>query len=108
MKYIPNKIPLGKRLWNKALAISLLIYGGYGIYKNDLYIPARFRGIHLHDEPAIVMYAAFISGAVVLLSVVVDHYDRRNNEEKYQGIARSFSWFGWTLFFIAILWQFLR
>jgi hypothetical protein len=36
------------------------------------------------------MFGAFVCGALVLLSVVVDHYDRRDNEAAYE-------WFGWLV-----------
>jgi hypothetical protein len=43
------------------------------------------------------MAAAMLCGAIVLLSVVVDHYDRRDNEAAY----RLFKWLavriGWSL-----------
>ena len=34
------------------------------------------------------MATAMVIGACVLLSVVVDHYDRRNNEQVYRIIRR--------------------
>ena len=84
----------------------LLAYRGYGIYVNDLYIPGKHGpGIHLHDEPALIMYAAFICGTMVMLSVIVDHYDERDNEYKYQIFARVFKFLGWGLFAFSLIWH---
>lgn len=106
MKYVPNKIPLKERLLNKLFSIILIVYGGYGIYINDLYLPGkRSNGIHLHDEPALIMYAAFICGCLVMLSVVVDHYDERDNEHKYQAFAKIFTLLGWGLFAVSVVWH---
>jgi hypothetical protein len=106
MKHTPNKIPLKERMINKFFSAVLIIYGGYGIYVNDLYIPGkRSSGVHLHDEPALLMYAAFICGALVMLSVVVDHYDERNNEHKYQVFAKTFKYLGWGLFGASLIWH---
>lgn len=106
MKYIPNKIPFKERMMNKILSIILLAYGGYGIYINDLYISGkRGNGVHLHDEPALVMYAAFICGCLVMLSVVVDHYDERDNEKKYKRFAKAFKYLGWSLFIGSFIWM---
>ena len=49
------------------------------------------------------MYGAMICAALVLMSVVVDHYDRRNNEGQYRTFARIFQILGWTLFATALM-----
>lgn len=101
--HIPNQVPLDKRLWSTAGAIGLLLWGGYGLYVNDLVIPLRRRrDIHLHDEPAILMFAAFMCGALVLVSVIVDHYDRRNNEHKYEKFSKPAGGAGWVLFGVSL------
>lgn len=95
----PNHIPYKERAFNIGASLLLFVYGGYGIYINDLYLPGRRRrGIHLHDDPAWVMYGAFLCACLVMLSVVVDHYDKRNNEHKYRKFAAAFKVAGWGLF----------
>lgn len=109
MKYRPNRVPLGERIWNKALASLLLIYGGYGIYINDLYLPGKHgRGVHLYNESALIMYGAFICGALVMLSIVVDHYDERDNEHRYHLFAKISKYLGWGLFGGALIYDFLK
>jgi len=49
------------------------------------------------------MYAAFVCACIVMLSVVIDHYDKRDNEHKYQAIGRFFEYSGWGLFAIALI-----
>ena len=87
--------------------MTLLGWGGYGLYVNDLIIPMRRSNedLHLHDEPAFIMFAAFLCGALVLLSVVIDHYDRRNNEHKYKDFADRMGIWGWVLFVVALVLQ---
>lgn len=104
MAFKPNFISLSERVFNISASVVLLIYGAYGIYKNDLYIPGkRSSGVHLQDDPAIVMYAAFICACLVMLAEVIDHYDRRNNERKYKSFTKSFKYIGWTLFGTALV-----
>lgn len=86
------------------LSFILLGYGGCGAVIDDLYIPGkRSRGIHLHGEPLLIMYGAFICAALNLLSVVIDHYDRRNNERNYRRFAKIAQIMGWVLFGVAFL-----
>jgi TRAP-type C4-dicarboxylate transport system permease small subunit len=102
--YTPNHIPQNERVTNILVSICLLLYGGYGIWVNDLYIPGkRSRGIHLHDVPAWVMYGAFICACLVMLSVVVDHYDKRNNEINYKRFADTFRVLGWCFFWLSLV-----
>ena len=106
--HIPNFIPARYRIWGLIAAILLLVWGGYGVYVNDLLIPGKRGGGHLRDEPALLMFAALFCGALQLVSRVVDHYDRRNNEYKYQKFVRITD--GATLVFLllAFVGQFLK
>lgn len=102
--HIPNHIPLSQRCWSAMGACALFLWGSYGIYTNDLVIPLRRRNrIHLHDEPALLMFAAFVCGAMVLISVIIDHYDERNNEHKYKKFSEAVGCIGWFLFGAALL-----
>ena len=97
--YTPNRIPRGERIWNTVFAGLLFAYGSVGVWLNDLYIPGkRSKGLHLHDVPAWIMYGAMICACLVMLSVVVDHYDRRPNERHYRTFAQIGKFLGWTLF----------
>lgn len=103
-EYTPNHIPKSARILNVVLSTILLIYGGFGVWADDLFLPGRATsGVHLHGEPAWIMYAAMIVASFNLLSVVVDHYDRRNNETNYRQFARITQVGGWLLFGSALL-----
>jgi len=100
----PNQIPKRERNIKIGLSLFLLAYGGLGVAFDDLFVPGRrTRGAHFHGQEAWLMYGAMICAALVLLSVVVDHYDRRNNEGQYRTFARIFQILGWTLFATALM-----
>ena len=103
-RYIPNHISTKDRMTYVGFSILLAAYGSYGIWVNDIYIPGkRSRGIHLHDVPAWVMYGAIICACLVMLSVIADHYDNRNNEKHYRAFADAGKYIGWTLFGISLI-----
>jgi hypothetical protein len=103
--HIANEIPKEERIWNTIFSVFLFAYGSYGVWVNDLYIPGkRSRGIHLHDVPAWIMYGAMICACLVMLSVVVDHYDLRNNERHYRAFAEIGKFIGWALFGASLFW----
>lgn len=107
--YTPNHIPANERMQNTAFSILLFVYGSYGVWVNDLYIPGkRSRGIHLHDVPAWIMYGAIICACLVMLSVVVDHYDKRNNETNYKSFADFFRFLGWGFFWLSLIMAVIR
>lgn len=107
--YTPNHIPADERLRNTIFSILLFAYGSYGVWVNDLYIPGkRSRGLHLHDVPAWIMYGAIICACMVMLSVVIDHYDKRNNEHGYKWFADTFKILGWVFFVLSLIMAIIR
>ena len=102
-RYIPNQVPLRERTVHIVLSLFLVAYGGYGLWVDDLYIPGkRSNGLHLQGAPAWMMYGAMICACVVLISLVVDHYDRRDNERRYRAISAAGEVLGWSLFGVSL------
>ena len=107
--YIPNSIPGKVRLINLSFGLGGIVYGAYGLHRNDLFIPSRRGpGTHLHDGAAMLMVAAIACGCAVLLSVVLDHYDERNNEAHYQRAAQVLRWLAWIFVFLSFGRHFVR
>lgn len=104
--YAPNHIPRTERIFYAVVSAILLVYGVVGLWIDDLYLPGRrTEGVHLHGVPAWVMFAAFLCACANMLSVIVDHFDRRNNEINYKLFARLTAIAGWSIFgFASILW----
>lgn len=85
----PNRIPVSARLLHAGLSLFLVAYGGLCVLVDDLFIPReRGRELHLHGLGVWIMCGALVMAALNLLSVVVDHYDARNNERQY-GVVRE-------------------
>ncbi len=101
----PNNIPLTVRIRNIIISFLFLSYGGWGLINNDLYLPSRRSGAgaHFHDIPLWLIFAAMSCAALSMISVVIDHYDRRNNELMYAHIATIFEWLGWLFFGLAFI-----
>ena len=107
--YIANSVPAKIRAINISIGLGGLLYGAYGLYRNDLFIPSRRGpGVHLHDSAAMLMVAAIVCGCAVLLSVVLDHYDERNNEAHYHRAAQILRWLGWTFVVLSFGRHFMR
>ena len=101
--YTPNHIPAKSRWLHSIFALGILAYGAWGVWVDDLFLPGRRGpGIHLHGTPAWVMFGAMACASLMMLLVVVDHYDRRNNEHNYKAIASVVSWVMGGLFFAAL------
>jgi len=102
-EHIPNNFSVGERVRNTVLAMVLLAYGAYGLYLDDLYIPTKRGGIHFHGPGAWMMYGALVCSAAIALALVIDHYDRRNNEHRYENFKSMASFIGWCFFGAALL-----
>lgn len=107
--YTPNHIPAKERIQNLIFSALLFLYGTYGVYVNDLYIPGkRSKGVHLHNSAAWVMYGAMVCACLIMLSIIVDHYDRRNNETNYRLFANIFKFTGWAFFVLSLILSIVR
>lgn len=101
--YIPNQIPLKDRIWNTVLSLFILGYGTFGIFMGELILAGKHGSLHIHGLPAWIMYAAMLCAVLNLLSVVVDHHDRRNNENQYRSFGKITMYAGLSLFVASLL-----
>ena len=107
--YIPNSISVTDRLWNLSLALAFIAYGGYGVYNNQLYVPSkRGDGMYLSGESAWIMFAALIFGFIYFMTVVIDHYDKRDNEIKYFMFGKNVKIIGIILSCITVCYPIVR
>jgi hypothetical protein len=85
----PNIVKKKDRVSLFILSLIILFYGAYGLIRNDIYIRGkRGPGIHYHNIPAIIVFTSIVFSALYLISIIVDHYDKRNNENKYKAFKK--------------------
>jgi hypothetical protein len=105
--HVPNRIPASQRFLDVLYALVIIGLGGLGLFKGELLLPGRRtsgpNGMVLHGVSAWVMYGAMFCAVCVLLSSVVDHYDRRNNEASYRRFVQAGKICGWALFVSALV-----
>ncbi len=105
--YVPNQIPPGQRRVYLGLSTLLIAYGSYGLWFDDIFVPGRRSSMHFHGAAAWCLYGAILCACLVMLSVVVDHYDRRDNEKSYRRFALIGQCLGGALLIAAIVWTLL-
>jgi len=104
MSYKPNHISLFSRIYNGVAAFLLIIYGAYGVATDSLFMPARQgNALELYGYSAWLMYVAMLFASLNLLTLVVDHYDKRDNEKYYRKIEKIFRNFGYGFFGCALV-----
>lgn len=100
----PNVIDRKVRLGNVFASCILLVYGIYSLVIDDFFLPAKSGdGTHFSGIGVWLMFASVCCVVVKLISEVIDHYDRRNNELAYANVAAISDWFAWTFFGAALL-----
>jgi len=92
-RYTPNHISLDKRAAYLVVSSAIIIYAVASLIQDDFYVwfpgkRGRHISEHLHGAAAWLAAGATFAAASNLLAVVVDHYDRRNNERNYRAYAR--------------------
>ena len=105
--YVPNTIVLKKRVVNFCVALAIIAYGGYGLYVDQLWVPlGRQVSVTLTGIAAIFMFTAIICASIEMMTEVVDHYDKRDNEHTYYKVANLFKYASYVSFAIAIFTDF--
>lgn len=103
-KHFANHIPSSERVVYIILSGIIVSYGTAGILHDDIYLPGkRGRGTHFHGEPAWLLYLSFLFLAMNLLSIVIDHYDKRNNQTNYKKFARITEGLAFVFFLLALV-----
>jgi hypothetical protein len=107
-QFTPNHIKWTTRFYYFIASVSLFSYGAYGVYINDLFLPGRRggAGTHFHDGAAYVLFGAIICGCLYMISVVIDHYDKRDNEDRYHDFGVIMKYLGIALFIAAAVFKF--
>lgn len=82
--YIPNEIPKKQRIGLLVFSTLISGYALVGVWRDDLFIFSRRGGAHFHGVSAWLAAGCLLAFSVSMLSTVVDHYDKRNNERSYQ------------------------
>lgn len=107
--YVPNRIAFKTRIANGLLSLGIIAYGYWGLQRDDLAVPISKRtASHFHGVSAWITYAAMLCASAHLVAIVIDHYDRRNNEHHYQRFGELSKAIGWGLFAVAIIMGFAR
>jgi hypothetical protein len=106
MPHRPNRIPIYRRVHHSLIAIWLVGYGAYGLKINDIWLPGkRTSGAHFHGPAALLVFIAMCCGAASLVAVVVDHYDRRQNELSYLRFCKTTQLLGVCLLILGVVAQ---
>ncbi|WP_375752730.1 hypothetical protein [Vibrio sp. HN007] len=95
--YVPAVVPLKTRVKKISIALILTSYGGISAYYGKMVVPGRGYGLILEGIPLYLMLTAFLCGIISQLSVVVSHYDKRNNEGQYEYFSQLTMLVGWGL-----------
>jgi len=90
-KYKPNFISLRARLLLATGAAFLLVIALAQLATGYTFMPSKHKGIFLSGIPTLMAVVATLALCLALVLTVIDHYDKRNNEEIYNSLqTRSF------------------
>lgn len=103
--YIANEVGLGTRLLSIFGIIFLTIYSFYSIAHNKIVVPGKGRAIELTDISMYIMVVAVFFFIIRILLIVIDHYDKRNNEKSYENAKIIVSTIGYIFFFLALIYS---
>ena len=98
--YQPNVVPLFIRLAMAFSAVFLVFFAAVQLMTGYTYILSKRGGILLHGMPSLMVVLTVIALCAAELLTIVDHYDKRQNEEFYKN-AKSLLLKSAAFFFFA-------
>ena len=101
--YVPNHIPLKTRIWHITLSCFLIVYGTVGVSLGGILVLGKRSSVIFHGVPMWLVFCAMLTAVANLLSVVLDHYDQRENEHHYRQWAKYTQVVGWFFFVAAFV-----
>jgi|GEM_PF-1622004 len=97
----PNVVLKSYRIECVLVASALLINGAYGLTFGELFWP-----FYMYGNAVIAMFLSSALFATYLITIVVDHYDKRDNEFTYTVIRRVAIWSGGFFFLLSwLIWS---
>ncbi|MBX9903672.1 MAG: hypothetical protein K2Y31_04895 [Burkholderiales bacterium] len=84
--YIPNHVPLGRRVFSGVIAALVIAYCGFSLWVGTMILPGgsgNRRPVQLEGMEVWLMVAAGVAGVMYGVLAIVDHYDKRRNEHVY-------------------------
>ncbi len=91
--YSPNHVPLGARLSYALLSLTWVGWSLIGLLSGHTFFLISRRGpIHFSGVPAMLFSAAVMASSAACAVAIVDHYDKRDNEEAYVRMRRRLWW----------------
>lgn len=107
-KYKPNHISAKLRFWYIVMSLVFLTYGTLSVIFGEMYLPTKKGGpLVIHGFPMWFTYFAMLCAAANLTSIIVDHYDHRDNEKSYKKFAVMTAKAGGFFFLISLVLLFL-
>lgn len=103
-----NELNRDSRFICLVVATGLIAYGIHGLWIDDLYLPGKHGGYHLHGGTAWLLFSAVFCLSMFFYSFVLDHYSRTFHQ-RYSRLSRKvLGWAAALLFFSTIaiiIWQ---
>lgn len=86
-KHKPNFIPLKFRVLSGVGAVYLLLFTVAVLAMGHVFLPGKYgRGILLSGIPTLMIVFASLAVCLIAILTIIDHYDKRPNEHKYESI----------------------
>ena len=97
----PNHVPKRTRMLLALAIIAILLYATAHLVTGYVYIPSKRGGVLLSGASTLMIVLAQLFIVLGCAAKIVDHYDTRPNEHKYQQVRRTSFKFSLTLFLLA-------
>lgn len=107
-QYIPNVISLKTRVLSFIAIVGLTLYVVYSLIVGKIMLPAKRGVLVLQGLPMYIVVVAFLLWSIRISAIIIDHYDKRNNEYTYKKFGVFIEILAFGIFLLGILFGMIR
>jgi hypothetical protein len=87
--YVPNNVPRRLRILYGLISLTWVGWAVIGLLSGHMFwLVSRHGPVHFSGVPALLFCAAVMACAAAFAVSIVDHYDKRDNEDAYRRTRR--------------------
>ncbi len=92
-RHEPNHVGILERVFYGMVSLTWMAWAVIGVLSGHMFfLVSRGGPLHFFGLPALFFSLCVLAGAAACASVVVDHYDRRDNEDAYRRVRLALWW----------------
>jgi magnesium-transporting ATPase (P-type) len=100
----PKRLSYKQQAGIVLISMVLLAYSVYGLAQDDILLPGKRSGLHLHGSAAWLMACSLVCASTCMLTpIIFQHFGSKSRAASYRNLATICKWVAWVSFVMSIV-----